>query len=102
MNLIITKACSIKNNEIVAQFQAGDFIALPDDRGNKIISAGRGRSAAIDDYRSMINDFGQRDPGGVWEAIKQLQPETWSRHIQAIISGDIATAKLTFNEMVRA
>ena len=99
----ITQSCSVKLNGEVKTLREGMSVTLPTDKAQRIIDAGYASLSKtdIEAYHNLFNDISQLDTqGGCWDWITATQPELWKQHMRALLDSDIATTRLTFNEMV--
>lgn len=98
----IIRACSVKIDNVIQYFRPGETLCLPIQKELKIIQAGY--AEALPDataYRKLCTELAQQDPrGGCWDWLVQHQPDRWQRFMQAFFSGDLATARSTFDEAI--
>lgn len=105
MHIQIIKPVEVRHEGTVKTLAAWVELSLPDDKAKKLIDAGyavRSKSTPAD-YRALIADFGERDPGGdCWPWNQRHYPELWRRHREAFKAGDFTAARETFAQMVAA
>lgn len=103
MTVCILKPCKVRHDAAVLDLAAGDFLTVAQGKETRLIETGHARAAASQDYRNMADGFRTRDPcKDCWSWNRQYQPDLWRQHIQALQTDNIATARLTFNQMLAA
>lgn len=105
MNIRILKNCDVRLNGVIKALAAWTELNLPGDKAKKLVDAGFAENCkpTIDDYRKAVTEFARCDPGGdCWEWIKKSLPDLWRNHIKALQADDIATVRLTHNDMLAA
>jgi len=103
MTVCIIKHCKVRVDDAVQTLVPGDFLTVATGKEARLIETGHARAAVAQDYRSMANDFRTRDPcKDCWSWNRQHRPDLWRQHIQALQTENIATARLTFNQMTAA
>lgn len=103
MNIRILKPCSIDLDGTVHRAKPGEVMTVDDSKGGKIVSAGYAEPCqpTADEYRELLAYFGSRDPGGhCWGWVKKHHPDLWQRHRAAFMSGNLGTARATYDEML--
>ena len=60
----ITRSCSVRLNGEVKELKAGETIALPADKSQRLIDAGFGTHIQpdIEEYRRLTCELAERDP----------------------------------------
>ena len=99
----ITKSCSVRLNGEVKELTAGETIALPIEKAQRLVDAGYATHIKpdIEEYRRLTLELSGRDPkGGCWDWIVEHQPETWRGFMQAFMAGDTTRARQSFDEMI--
>lgn len=103
MRIQITQPVDVRLEGIVKTLAASAELSLPDDKAKKLIDAGYAvpSKSTPADYRALVADFGERDPGGdCWPWIQRHCFELWRRHREAFKEGDFTAARETFAQMV--
>lgn len=103
MTVCILKPCKVRHDAAVLELAAGDFLTVAQGKETRLIETGHARAAIAQDYRSMVEQFRTRGPcKNCWSWNQQHRPELWREHVQALLTDNIATARLTFNQMTAA
>lgn len=95
----ITKSCSVRLNGEVKELKAGETLALPVDKSQRLIDAGYAElmKPDVEEYRRLTRELAERDPkGGCWDWIVQHRPEMWQEFMEAFMGGDMIGARRTF------
>jgi len=103
MTVCILSPCKVRHDAAVLELAAGDFLTVAPGKETRLIEAGHARRAVTQDYRCMATDFHTRDPcRDCWSWSRQHSSDLWRQHIKALHADDIATARLTYNQMTAA
>ena len=101
MTVCIIKPCKVRHDAAVMELVPGDYLNVPPGKEAKLIETNHARPVVAADYGNLATEFKQRDPGAdCWTFIKKNHPDLWRQQIRAMLSDDIATARLNYNRML--
>lgn len=105
MEVTIIKPCDVRLKGVVRSLQAWTRLNLPADKAKKLIDAGYAESClpTSEAFQKLLSYFSENDPAdGCWQWVQKHLPELWKKHQEAMRSGNLATARESFNAMVTA
>jgi hypothetical protein len=101
----IIRSRSVIINGDTKELKAGETIALPADKSQRLIDAGYAEllKPDIEEYHRLTKELADRDPkGDCWDWIIKNLPDIWREHLSAFYSGNITEARETFDKMIAA